>query len=83
MSGVPRMIQTNVFVSQDSGSTRSAFHPQRSVKRQWFIEPKLTTSPSGIANKSVSANRSSVVPKPLHRLIVTDQNIDILNPRIQ
>ena len=76
------MIHTNVFVSHDNGSIRTTrpSHPplpprRRTAIPQWFIEPKLITRPSGIANTSVNPNNISVVPKPLHKLIVTDQNI--------
>ena len=60
---MPRMTQISVLTSHFSGLKR-------------LIEPKLKIKPSGRAKSSVSANSSSVFPKPSNRLTVTVQNIN-------
>jgi hypothetical protein len=58
MSGVPRMIHTNVFVNQ-----RKGLNP--------LMEPNETMSPKGAAQTSVIAKIWQVVPKPARSLSVT------------
>ena len=81
MSGVPRMIQTIIFVSALIG--RKAASPGELLARRengahLLIEPKAITSPSGSAKSSVSAKSFAAVPRPASRLMVTVQNMRIL-----
>lgn len=64
ISGVPRIIHTNVFVSQRRGLNL-------------LIEPKLIISPSGRAKSNVSANIFNVIPKPFESSRVTEINFSI------
>lgn len=67
IKGVPRMIQTTVFVIK-----------RRGVKR--LMEPKETTRPNGIAPISVTANSFSVCRKPSFRAPMTVRNMPVIPP---
>src|SRR5699024_9648441 len=66
ISGVPRMIQTMIFVSQLKGLNRD-------------MEPKAITSPRGTAPTSVTKNSFSVCRKPAFRERMTIGSCSIIS----